>query len=1062
MAIRAVSQSDVELLKAQRKKATVLPPQEAYEFALRLFDLFGQRFAKDAIRPKIKVQAQFDQVHHALVEIQTRLESGKTTYVDVSCPRTTVLLSGRESQNLFSIFQRLKEFSYALLPFPQKMILHYSEPELGELQRLEAGRKKGFALITEALKHEEHDDGKGADDEPIRQLSPEEEFSLARLYFRGGALVFNRVVYFSEMVHLWGSLANRNLSKVERLKKSLSVREWVDEAPAPILAFLSFGPGDHQETWSFPKYLVYCSVLSVQKNFGFDFPETVKAKLAEKFTDSENCRTDLCYFSATPRLLYELDIGPFERSSAFLVRAFQAFFWVTRNVDLAPEEHGALLIVFVYMENIWRPENFPNFANRKWVQPPWNQEYVDAFKESWKGLEDILSCIAKRKVKLSQLTKDDEALMACTQCWQLLRFLWHHPQRSFFIDLLIGLGKLPRFTMTLSTALEFCLCNQNKITPNIHQHLLEAYAATIQTLDGKEIVIEHTESLFFNPPHAFHQSVTYGFAIPRTNSFVEKMAPYNFPKDDKFCFMLREFILHPQARLFELLKDCEEIGIPVTHLLIYDVFSKRHPQFAPQHDPQPQTRAAAIALAKQIQQTYRLSEIQIFSIYMELLRLVMNEQVGCVDRVRASVQAMAQLCPAISAETVWFLFRYHPENLTVERVSTIADQRQAWVEDMDERQRFVVDQTMYQQNAQGIEEFANTASSACPDEITGSHFSLSCQMDLLAAFFPYLQPLSNFFHITNLTVANGIRWGEPVWKTHEGQLKQIKHSSVGVYLNWSVMKSRPVLFISFADLRTGRAVSSYVPLQVLNAVIDPIRGPFYGLLGTLAQQVLKEQAHGNVEEDAPETPQSWAPAYVGVKETIDSFPDVSEQLIRIWEFLRKVKLGYRNLYLTAITNSPVNVDPAMDLWRVAAAGNIFTSHPRGSLIPELPEEHPEHFTPDANEQFVEGCRQLFTQSTQKLELLNLDLKTASGNFPILYHTQTTEEFVGAAFGDRENEKAAPPEERTGRYITLSAEGIKIPLRYPSEAFQNEQLFRRYFDYHNLLLKSAYYFTRSLE
>lgn len=1059
--VSSVVQSDITLVRAQKQNPTVLPPKEAIEFALRLFELFGQRYAKATVRPLVKDKASFDQVHRALVEVQTRLESGKTTFVDITCPQTAaVLVKCGEAQNLLAMFERVKMFSYSLLPFLQKVILHYSQPEMGTLERLEAVRRRGFTLMVELLKREQLPENKG-DQDPMT-LTPEQEYSISRLYFRGGALVYGRVIYFSEMVHMWGAIAAPNQQIVEGFKKRLSFREWVDDNTTPVPIFLTFVPSDRSEEWSFPKYLAYCSVLSIERNLGLKFPRTVFARLGERFMDEESVRADLSYFSATPRLFYELDIAPFQRSSAYLVRAFQIFFFFTRNVDLPEDQHGALLSMLVYRDPTLRVEAIPGFAARQWVQNPWSPDDIGAFKEAWEGLQEILSCTVRRDVSFAHPSPEDEALFASPEPWGLFLILWKSPQRTALIDLIKGLKELPRFTMTPKSVLAFFQYGGNGITQPIEVLFLEAYKETLKALEEKGIEIQHTESIFFDPPEQFWLGTVYGFARPRTLSFVDRMQPYHFDDEAQYCFMLRTYIRYPQVHIIDLLGDCGAFGTEATNALVYESLSKVHPGFEPELVPSVQTREKASALAKAIQDEHHLPPKLIFSIYMELVRLVMNGQEACMDQVKEAVRALAELCPSISDETVWFMLRYRPENLTADRIAKIASKREEWVENNDERQRFVVDQNWYQERMQDIEDFGTNAKKACPDDHTADHFSLTCQMDLLAAFFPYLQPLSNFFHITHLTVAGGIRWGEPVWKTHEGQLKLLKHSNVGIYLHWSVIKSRPVLFMSFFNVRTGRAVSSFIPLQILTAVIEPLRGSFYGLLSSLAQQVLKEGAHGDVPSDAPETPESWAPAYVGVKETIANFPDVAEHVPRMWDFLQNVKLRYRNFYLDAITESELPVALDVDLWRVAASGHIFASHPRGALVSQLPEEHPEYYIPDATEAFVSGCRNLFAQPTQKAELLNLDLKTMDGSIPVSYHVQTTEQFVGAAFGDRENEKAAPPEERGGKYITLSANGVKIPLRYPPAAFENGALFQRYFDYHNLLLKAAYYFTRSLE
>lgn len=1056
-----VSKKEIDLIESRKDSQTVLQPLDAYNFAFRMLDLFGQRFANETasqLKGKKDVE-HFKNAQRALVEIQTRLESGKAAYIPLQMQQTTkVVQTHGWATNELMLFQRLKEFSYGLLPFPQKIILLYANPELNMLSALESDREKGFSLMLKILKHEDQADEKETQMQDFKETKHHDVFALSRLYYRGGAFVFkNRMIYFSEIVSAWGLLSKQNSERVEKLKSCLIGRNWIVNQEQQIEPLFSFSDSDQLGAWSFRQYLIQCSLLSIQESLGVDFLPPVKQKLAACM-EKEDVRSDLSYFSARPSLLYCLDIDSFKRQSAFLIQSIQFFFFLSQNYVIPKAEQPLLLNILVYRDPSWNPKNFPHFATRKWEEIGSDPKNQAAFKAAWAGVKRILSAIERQDLSFENPTSEHINLLADPKCWDLLFFLWNHSEREVFINLIDDLKNLPRFKMNLGSVLRFLDYNKDKVYSGIEKIFPTAYLEVIQTLEQKQIATQNPELIFFDPPQDFQKSLVYGFSQQRTTIFVDRMQKYPRADESQYCRMLGVYILHPQAFLFDLINDCARLGIDITSELIYDLFSKVHPPFQPEISHE--IRSRVCIKTKQIQDVYHLSEIQIFSIYMEFLRLESQEKGACIDRSLAVVDRLASFCSSLSRETISFLLLYHPSDVDIQMVEQIVSKRKKWLDDEENRLRFVIDQNVYRETAGLIESFGDNGRKGSLNEDLANRFSANCQMELYATFFPYLQPIVNFFQITNLTALEGIHWGEPVWKTHEGQLKMLKYANVAIYLHWMILKDRPVLLISFS---TGaKAVSSFVPLKVRSSIIEKIRIPFFGLLSTLSQQVLPEETNGDALNNAPDTSDSWVSSYIGAKETIEAYPEVSGHMPQIWDFLKQVKLSYRNSYLKAIIDSPPADAGGNQLWQKAAKGHIYPSHPRGCLLPILPEEHPEYFIPDGSEEFLSQCCPRLNQSTQGWQPLQLNLQTIDGSFPILYRSQTTEEFVGEGLGANQNEKAAPLNERQGKFITIKAAEIKIPLRFPSDAFAEQGIFNRYFDYLNLVLKAAYYFTRSLD
>ncbi len=323
----------------------------------------------------------------------------------------------------------------------------------------------------------------------------------------------------------------------------------------------------------------------------------------------------------------------------------------------------------------------------------------------------------------------------------------------------------------------------------------------------------------------------------------------------------------------------------------------------------------------------------------------------------------------------------------------------------------------------------------------------------------------DYLRITDLT-ENGPRWGEPSWRGHLGQVKFILgEANIGIYLNWSLLKGKPVLFLSFFDIKKQKASSAFIPIEVPNEEITPNRAHFYSFILTIGSQVLRETAEYDVTPESPETPRSWIPAFTGLEETLGNYPPLvlkQGHVNKIWKFFQDVKLSYRNLFLCRVANRRPPEVGNYTPEAVAAQGHIFSCHPRGALIPNGLFEiavKPEFYIPDATEEFVSACRALFGHPSEHPVALNLSLKMPSGNHEISYQVQTADQVTGEIEHRRERNDAAPPVPMTqGYYVTLSSNGVRIPLRYPPEALQSAPLFQRYFDYHNLVLKAAVYYS----
>lgn len=1046
-----------------------LSDQESYEIALILLATFGKQYRR-ALLEKMpeKLKRHFTEVRAASFEIQEKLLSGDA---NSQLWKTTSTVIQNMGGNYFGCFHELRTVSFAILPFPQDLLLFYPNLEPSVFAKLESTREKGFNALKNYFKQSvDSMDHKGDGALNDCSLKPDEELAMTRLYFSGGAIVLKTlkspVVYFSEVVRLWSFLSNQNQQRFQRFLQRLPGTKWVQSQQREIPELFTFDPQDDPGTWSLSQYLAAGSTAACATNFEIEPLPRVKGKFNAEFLGSEETRSDFCKFSEFPSLFYERDFESSQRRSRILFRILQFYFFLTREFKIPdPEnselEHPAipetdypiLLNILVFMKfNLDRIAH-PNFLVRKWeraLAERVSEGEVQALSKAWNCLRRILSLITRRDISFSDPTDEDQELASDPNCWNLLFFLWQRESREVFVTFFESLAKIHDFQLTLHSVWAFCECNQGLSTPYADCFIVACLHAIV-TLTEKGVSIAHPEHLFFSPPFEV-QSVAgaaYGFTVERTNRFIKRVSPHLFgDREKEYFLMLRNYILFPQVFLFELLDDCQGMGVGIDPDLLIHVFTKRHPPC----EVTQAVRDSARAIVQEIIEKSDFTDAQIFDLYLTILCAIREGKELEVQRVKQAILTLQSFCPHLSAESCLFLFRYPAKEIVLSHANCLKEAREKWVADEDEDlDRFVIDQQKYDDILQEILQFALALSQACPSpdpEKRSLRFCESFRLELFASFYTSAQPLTDFFKLRGL-FPDEIDWLDSHLKTHEGQLLFLKHAAVNLYLNWQVLNDCPVLFMLYR--KKGKTASAFFVLDVSAAEVstEEKRVLFYGLLRRLAQQVLQEESTPDALETADP---SWASAYVGASQDIKNSQLGPEFIGPIRRFLSRVKNENRKLYLRVIADPPLP-DLPEDPEETAALGQIYESPGRMSLLPHDHVAHPEYFSPDAEPAFIEAKRALFSQSTPEPQSLHLNLRTTDGEFPIFYHAQSKGEWINDPL-DAGNE--------AGKYVTLFCGDIRIPLRYPPEVLADPVIFAWYFKFHNLLLKAAYYFQKTMD
>jgi hypothetical protein len=1040
--IQDVASIHLNLLRSQ--PPTKAPSKKAgYEIALILLQTFGDWYAESlqGRMPK-ELRIWFASVHISLFEIQKRLRSGSSNFVETLCPATAPVIRGFGEDEI-GVFLRLKTASYALISFPQKLIFSCQNLEPGVFDQLEFERHKGFnALLRSfpdrpnAMDHKGNEFAKGC------QLRPDEELAMVQLYYRGGALFLRTlkspVVYFSEVVWFWSRLSPQNQQKFKAFIENLPGKSWVQDQHREITELVTFDGIDQPADWSLLKYLAATSVAIVANNLEIELFPRAKRKIFTDFFESESVRSDLCYFSGFPNKFCNYQAESSQRKSKFLIRTLQAFLFLKRKSQIPEEELPILLNILLFM---------------KFDLNQISKADVQEFSKAWDCFKRILNLIKGREISFSDPADEDEEFVCDPNCWNLLFFLWRHENREVFVAFFESLKKIQDFDLTLLSVWKFCECNQT-FTTNYADSFIQACHNAMVTLAEKGVDTLHPECLFFTPAFEVRSVtvLTYGFTVDRTNKFLKRINPHLF-ENRQFCLMLRNYILRPRAFLFDLLDDCAAMGVKVDEDLQCHVFVQvRKPL-----EPTLAARNTAKAIIQEIKAKGDFTAAQIFDLYEAVLHAIMDGHEEQIQKVKDTILTLQSFCPRLSAESCLFLFRYPSKERILSHAHCLQEAHVDWVNDDDEDlDRFVVDQQKYTATLNEIRGFAEKLSQTCPpdpesplDPLHRSRkFCEFFKVELFSAFYSSAQPFTDFLNIGGLS-SKRIEWINLHLKTHEGQLLFFKYSGVSLYLNWQVLNDRPVLHVFYK--KGKKTASAFLVLEISAAEISIAekKGPFYVLLSRLAQEVLIEEASEN--PDPAEHPEPWVSAYTGAAQTINDSGLGPEFVEPIRRFLLELKRT-RKLYLRVVANPPLPDLPEEEQ-EVAAAGCIYESAGHLSLLPENHGAHPEHFSPDADAAQVETLRGHFNQSTQEPQPLDLNLQTTDGQLPISYHVQSKGEWIDDPL-DQGDE--------AGKYVTLFCGDIRVPLRYLPEVLADPAIFAGYFKLHNLFLKASYYFQKTMD
>lgn len=937
----------------------------------------------------------YDETFRVFCEIQRNLERGNRHYGQITHPETGRFYRHFSEQlNHYQLFDQFVKQSYSLRFFPQTILLHPKDVALEVLDEVERERSHALELIQRVLSAESDADAR---------LSLEEKNVVQKHYFSSVMLIRGKsFLFLGEMIHLWGAMNHRNRIKQSKLLVQFDLRKWVEN-----LDVLNTVCPDLLESrmhdLDFKSYLIECSMVAIREQIGSELSPLSVNLLKMAMTESESLRSDLSCFLENPESCLDLCSTNVMRPSSRFLRAFKLWFDLSKIVHKKFTDQ--LLAVLLHAENL-----DPALYKTK-------LQHRDGrfFLLAWHSFISIVYALHYKETGDAITFEKLDQQLSHPDSWELLYFLWKEPDQVQIHEFVKHLIRLPRCVMTLKNVLE--ICKENKIAAGSKRktEAIDSFFFLIQDLDKKGLRLENTAVLFTQPVMNIG---SFFLILERTErivvlfeeieaasgrSWIFRDYVQAFPVD--FSKILRINLMNMQIVKFILIKDCVKAGIELTKDLILEGLGKSFEEFP--YIPRQSQYTSALELTQRIHEIYRFSSVQFYSIYVEIIRLTLAQRNGSIRKISQIVQGLNEFCPALSLDIIYHLFRYHPD-LETSQIDELFLLRKEWFKSLVSQTKFLVSPQSYEGIIAKIEMILQPVAE-------NALFFNEMKEAILSGFLPPIQPLYDFF-----------KKGTPAVLL-QGELKPIaKDSDLAVYLNWSIVKNQPTLYFSFYDFKKKKSYGAFIPMGITIAEIEPVKERFWALHLFLAQFVLQEVMKiGDDFEDWARKPQ--------IRKDLSDFEPVTPK----WDFFRELILSYRKLFLAVVSDQPIEEFSSYEPSAVASLGHIYTSHERGSLLPHAIfhiESKPNYYTPDATLEFVEGLRARFFLNVPEFCPLELDMDTLYGIFPIDYQV---------------NEG----------YVTLRTRSLDpITLYYPREVLDDKEKFLSYFDYQNLVLKSAYYYS----
>jgi len=898
---------------------------------------------------------------------------------------------------------------------------------------------------------------------PDATLTEDEKLSVTQVVFTAGAMSRNhRPVFYAEALQSWAQKKPAYRQAQERLMKQLEVTHWVaGEQP----------PGQHAEVSkaiTFQEALVDETIKEMQTVFGVSFTPELMAYLSKQLLN-ETLRIDLEFFlghlkkarvGASASILSVLEMvmelsWASPESKSFLA-SLQLYFHVLAFYQAEKGKHQDLLEMLIHRSSSWDLEAF-----HKWTVD--NRLIAgNSFARAWERIHPLQEQMHPKR--------SDPFL------WPLLAFAIQTQDADRFIALFMKISE----DMSLISA-----------EPLIPEHFFEVLSLSeAYFADRNSLLTERKEA--GNIVIALNQR--YSFSILELFSLYLEMVGLHIKKED-----------HIPRATSQMIHKLESLCGTLGKEEIYYLY-RYHPDVST-HSME-RLHALKARFLRSNREGFVLDQSLVREIYEGVIAF-------CRQFASSAAEREDRQAPFISSMQNYCITAFFPP------IQPLADSFRICGLSVNEGIRWASSHLVSHLGQYRPLFKGSPLAIYTHWDIVGERpiFFMSCshlaKRSASSAFIELELPWGGFLHSPRSRRYSGNQTDLiPDKSILSSQAAPVSTSSSSSSSSTAQPKKR-----SHARSLTVFTSAALIPQQDTR---DMKRRALFSYLYTLLP-VFNEETSGDQPqaEEQAKVLEGYIGVAEGLAEIMKEYPGyiTPEEGKKIWEFVAKVKVTYRKLFLSQTLSSEPDIDwgtqhaskvvnangardimatptplpteketpfsglaldPSLTPTQIASQGFIFPTHPRGSLFPNLAEigRDMEFYIPDAKETAIEALRPHFSQKTDTYRETKVNLTVTDGKqkriYPISHSVQTLDDLLPAeddgvslaGLKKKWDERARPLSElEGGTFVTLEiherskieSRPIRIPLFYTKEVLQNASLFWQYFDYHNLILKARCYY-----
>lgn len=660
-----------------------LQKSERYEVAKHLLYIYKEDYTVLNSLVDKEFTPTIKKVSACYREIQNNL-SQNIPYTPYQFPNTqAVIQSYFGGADLLGAFSRLKEDSFGILPFSQRVLCYFS-PEHEAFERLEKVKQIGVRILFQKLEEVEkssliEDDNKEENPCNVSDQELGSDFSYKTVLTQAAVGDDVHFYTFSDLITTYFS--TKPIGQPARIQKALfSFANWPLIPGRVVEKYKEIASG------SFKEFLTSCSLEKIEDNLGFEIPLDTKEALSKAFLGVDSTRLDTLYFSKNIRFIYTQDWRKSPRFSKHEIVTLQIHMFFVRKYGVSLFGRPSLFQL-IYARTKWfDPDlSIPGFQERQLSDP--GKIFEDLlFTQSRAVLYSCFDAVEKQEVAAgsaleSRCLQNESALTLLATFLKLpLRAAW-----GDFFKILSGIANIK---LTIPSILAFVKENQNTVlTKKLADSYLGNYKEIVSCIESHLAPFQEVETLFFSPPMLITNELTEKMetALKLLPDYLTETLQYKL-ENRQYAVLIRNFVEKGEEAFFslELLKKA----------LIYIPDEKRGQElifFCLMHPSKKGRNSSfieeALRQADSLRRSYEFSFPQFISLAFEFVFLHTIGKVYEIRKIQQFLIRLNTLAIPLEPDQVYYLFRNYPD--IPSSFTQFVERQKKWAKNQEMLNRFL-------------------------------------------------------------------------------------------------------------------------------------------------------------------------------------------------------------------------------------------------------------------------------------------------------------------------------------------------------------------------------------